>query len=359
MRKTARWIYKRTYDAVNHRLRSLADGRWAGHCLPTSIAILLTELCNARCVHCDIWKNSGREDSPTPEQWKRFLSDLRGWLGPVHVVFTGGEALMRPYTPEIVAHASSIGLFAETLTHGYWKDQAKIERLARAKPWRITLSLDAASETHTHIRGHKQFWERTHESLETLVRLRRDERLGYQIRLKTVVMSQNLEEVAEVARFAQRQGCEVFYQPIEQNYNTLEDPRWFEHSDNWPKDSQRAIAVARDLIRLKQEGLPIANSVAQLQHMIPYFEDPDAHRVATQSHQAHEGKALCAAQTTLQLQANGDVTVCYGMKPVGNIRSASIRQIWESRPRWWESGCCQERRCSDREKEAHALISIS
>src|SRR5258706_13607257 len=172
-------------------------------------------------------------------------------------------------------------------------------------------------------------------------------------------MSPNLEEVTEVARFAQQQGCEVFYQPIEQNYNTPEDPRWFEHSENWPKDPCRAVAVVRDLIRLKQEGLPIANSVNQLQHMIPYFEDPDAHRVSTQSHQAHEGKALCAAQTTLQLQANGDVTVCYGMKPVGNIKLAPIRKIWENRPRWWESGCCQERRCSDREKEALSLVSIS
>jgi len=359
MRKTTSWIYKRTYDAVNFRLRTLAGGRWAAHCRPTSIAVLLTELCNARCVHCDIWKNTNGEDSPTLEQWTQFLSDLRRWLGPVHVVFTGGEALMRPYTPEVVAHASSIGLFVETLTHGYWKDQTKMERLARSRPWRITVSLDAVGDTHTRIRGHKQFWERTRESLETLVRLRHYERLDYHVRLKTVVMSQNLEEVSEVARFAQQQGCEVFYQPIEQNYNTPEDPRWFEHSENWPKDSGRAIAVVRDLIRLKQEGLPIANSINQLQHMIPYFEDPDAHRVATQSHQAHEDKALCAALTTLQLQANGDVTVCYGMKPVGNIKSAPIRQIWKDRPRWWQGGCCQERRCSEREKKALSLVSIS
>jgi hypothetical protein len=47
------------------------------------------------------------------------------------------------------------------------------------------------------------------------------------------------------------------------------------------------------------------------------------------------------------------------MKPVGNIKSAPIRQIWEERPHWWEGGCCQERRCSEREKIALSLVSIS
>src|SRR3954447_22339123 len=133
------WVYKRLYDGVNYRLRTFAGGRFASKCRPTSIVILLTELCNARCVHCDIWKNKGKEDSPTPEQWKKVLSDLRAWLGPVHVVFSGGEALLRPYATDLVAHGSSIGLFIEILTHGYWDDQSKIEKLALAKPWRVTV----------------------------------------------------------------------------------------------------------------------------------------------------------------------------------------------------------------------------
>ena len=44
------------------------------------------------------------------------------------------------------------------------------------------------------------------------------------IRLKTVIMEHNLNDVGKVARFARSHGLEVFYQPIEQNYNTPEDP---------------------------------------------------------------------------------------------------------------------------------------
>ena len=136
----AKDVYRRAYMSANYRLRNVAGGKWADHCLPTDINILLTNLCNAKCVHCDIWKNKGKDDTPSVEQYKEMLSQLRRWLGPVHVVFTGGEALLRPYTPEIVGHAASIGLYAEMLTHGYWDDQTRIEKAALANPGRLTVS---------------------------------------------------------------------------------------------------------------------------------------------------------------------------------------------------------------------------
>src|SRR6266545_1519382 len=99
-------LYKRFYEASNYRLRAIAGGVFAAHCRPTSIVILLTERCNARCLHCDIWKNRGKEATPSVDQWKTTVWDLRRWLGPVHVVFTGGEALLMPFAPEVVSFAS-------------------------------------------------------------------------------------------------------------------------------------------------------------------------------------------------------------------------------------------------------------
>src|SRR5215467_3605025 len=134
--------YRRFYEGINYRLRTFAGGRAANLCRPTSIALLMTERCNARCIHCDIWKNRGRENTPTLTEWKMVLNDLRRWLGPVHVVLTGGEALLNPDTVELVAYGSSIGLFIEILSHGFWEDQSRIERLALARPGRVTISFD-------------------------------------------------------------------------------------------------------------------------------------------------------------------------------------------------------------------------
>src|SRR5208337_2352065 len=244
--------YDRVHSAVNYRLRTFAGGRLAASCRPTSIAILLTERCNARCLHCDIWKNRGKESTPSVDQWKAALRDLRRWLGRVHVVFTGGEALLMPFAPEVVAYASSLGLLVEHLTHGYWLDQSRIEKMAMGRPWRITISCDGIGATHDKIRGREHFFDTVETTIQTLLRLRREHGLGYTIRLKTVIMEHNLHDVANIARYARTHGLEVFYQPIEQNYNTPEDPRWFEHSDNWPKDRERAVAAVGELIELKR-----------------------------------------------------------------------------------------------------------
>lgn len=349
-------VYRRLYSGVNWRLRSFAGGRLASWCRPTSIIFLLTELCNARCVHCDIWKNRGKEDSPTPEQWKTVLKDLRKWLGPIQVTFSGGEALLRPFTLDLVRCASGLGLSLEVLTHGYWDDQSRIEALGLANPWRITVSVDGIGETHTRIRGRDKFWEKTYTTLQTLSRIRREKHLDYKIQLKTVVMKHNLHDVAAVARFAKEHEMEVFYQAIEQNYNTVEDPLWFEHSDNWPNDADKAVASIQELIELKRTGLPIANSRTQLEVMIPYFRNPASWSVAVQHHSAHEQRLNCSAMGMLQLQANGDVRVCSNAEPVGNVKRTSIREIWEGRPHLWEEGCCLQRRCANAEKQAFAVL---
>jgi MoaA/NifB/PqqE/SkfB family radical SAM enzyme len=284
------YAYKRVYEKVNYELRTLGGGRWASHCRPTSIGLMLSYRCNARCVHCDIWKNRGKEDSPTLEQWKTVLTDVRQWLGPVHIFISGGEALLKPYAIDVAAHGSSLGLFVEFLTHGYWDDQSKIEKLALAHPWRITISLDGIGEVHNRIRGREGFFNKTSASIETLKRVRRENKLDFEIRLKTVIMRQNLEHVCDVAHYASQEGMHVFYQPIEQNYDTDEDAKWFEHSNTFPDDSEKAVSAVNQLIQLKRYGLHIANSYAQLQAMIPYFRNPDAMRIATQSHSAHEEK---------------------------------------------------------------------
>lgn len=337
------YLKRRIYEGTNYRLRTIAGGRWASQCRPTSIALLMTERCNARCIHCDIWKNRGKEERPSSEQWRTLLNDLRVWLGPVQVVFSGGEALLNPLTIELVRYASSIRLFVELLTHGFWADQNKIEMLAAARPGRVTISLDGVGLVHDTVRGREGFFDRTEKTIQTLLQMRKILDSNLTIRLKTVIMQQNLSDVCNVARFAERHGLEVFYQPIEQNYNTIEDPLWFKRSDTWPVDEQRAIAVVRELKRLKSTGLPIVNSTEQLDAMISYFADPAAQRVAVQAHVVHEKKMVCSALTTLQVQANGDVTTCAAMARVGNIKERSIREIWSARPQWWESGCCLER----------------
>jgi MoaA/NifB/PqqE/SkfB family radical SAM enzyme len=337
----ANWLYKRGYDAVNFRLRRMADGRFAGHCRPVTINLLLTERCQARCLHCDIWKNTGREETPSVEELKRTLQEIRRWLGPVQITITGGEALLKPYAIELIRYAVSLELIVEVLTNGYWPQASKIEQLALADPWRITISLDGIGAAHDRIRGREDFFQRTNSTIELLCNLRRQQKLGYAILLKTVIMEHNLAELGTVARYADEHGVEVLYQPIEQNYNTADDPEWFDHTQNWPHDLSAVRAAVLELKELKQQRLPIVNSCDDLDAILKYFEDPRRLGVAVRAHVAPTRASLCAAITNMQIQANGDVRVCSQKPPVGNIRESSIRTIWEKRPQFWKNGCCR------------------
>ena len=346
---------RRLNEGLSYRLRTFAGGRLSSYCRPTSIVLLLTERCNARCIHCDIWKNRGNEDRPSLHQWQVLIADLKEWLGPVQVTLSGGEALLNRDTIELLSFGSSVGLFMELLTHGFWEDQAKIESLALARPSRVTISFDGIGETHDRVRGRAGFAKKTERTIQTLRRMRSEHHLDMAIRLKTVIMRQNLEDVCKVARFAQEENLEVFYQPIEQNYNTAEDAGWFTHSETWPSDTEKVVAIVKELRELKRQGLPIANSPAQLDAMIPYFANPTQSRIAIQAHSAHEPRLVCSALTMLQLQANGDVIVCNAQPAIGNIKTAPIRKIWQNRPRWWEGGCCLERRLN--ESQSAELVS--
>ena len=98
------WVRWSLYESLNYRLRTAVGGRFASQCRPISIILLLTENCNAKCLHCDIWKNRFKEDL-TLEDWKKVLTDLRQWIGRAHVLISGGEALMKPFTVDLVRHA--------------------------------------------------------------------------------------------------------------------------------------------------------------------------------------------------------------------------------------------------------------
>jgi MoaA/NifB/PqqE/SkfB family radical SAM enzyme len=335
--QSLRW---RAACAVSYRLRGIRNGRFAVRCRPTSITILLTERCNSRCTHCDIWKSRGPETTPTLEEWKKVLDDLREWLGPAQVTLTGGEALLRRDTTDILRHGSKLGLMMELLSHGYWPDAARMKQVALARPWRVTLSVDGIGESHNVVRGRPDFWAKTSASLDTLLRLRREESLSYTVLLKTVVMRQNLASVTDIARFAAEKGVGVFYQPIEQNYSTETDPLWYKNSPNFPPDPAQAVKVVDELIALQEQGLPIRNCRAQLEVMKSYFQDPTGLNLAVQSHSAHENQQFCSSMIGLQIQANGDVGGCSRMPHYGNIRETPIRQLWRNRPPYWLSGCC-------------------
>ena len=166
-----------------------------------------------------------------------------------------------------------------------------------------------------------------------------------------MIMEHNLHDVAAMARYAQTHGLEVFYQPIEQNYNTPEDPTWFEHSDNWPKDRERAVAAVQELIELKRQGLPIANSEHQLEVMIPYFRDPRSLLILTQSHRPTTSPSArhsrrCRSSPTATSGRAGAWTRSATSRRRPSARSGKVVRTGGNRDVAWDGGCRRPRKPS-------------
>ncbi len=103
---------------------------------PFSVMIILTARCNFRCAYCRSYERSV-PDPPTEEIF-RLIQDAAD-MGAWRVLFSGGEALVRPDIGEILHRAKATGLKVGLVSNGALIPQ-KID-LLRAVDY-VSLSID-------------------------------------------------------------------------------------------------------------------------------------------------------------------------------------------------------------------------
>lgn len=311
---------------------------------PSYVCAQLTMKCNSRCMHCDIWKTNFRERELTTEQWKNTLTSLHHWLGEFPMIFTGGESMLRPDTVELVTHAVDLGLKVELLTNGLLLTESLARAIIATGVGRVTISFDGVKdETFDRFRGSGKpgFAVKTRAALEMLNRYRRELNLPTEILIKTVISKNNLDELTEIANYAQENKFKLRYQPIEENYAAKKtDKLWFQKSPLWISDFEALEAQMRRLIELKKTNPWIENSKAEFERYIEYFKEPLRLMTEVQTHNVGRTKNVCRpAVSAFMISSNGDVRMCYMMKPIGNVAMQDPMDLWEKRPRCWMQHC--------------------
>lgn len=332
------------YEQVNYRLQTLSLRTGLNLSKPTFVCIKFTMRCNARCLHCDIYKPEHTPpDELTAAEWSEVLGRLRRWLGrgaPLSV--TGGEILMRRDAFEVLERAASLDFAIHLLTNGWMVDEARAERLMQVGARIVQVSLDGANpDTHDFLRGLKSFGRRAEAALGRLAAAR--DRLGVPTKLvvSTVIFRQNLGELAALVRKVKGLGVdEIKFQPVEQTYMEPDDPEWTKRSPLWVTDPAASDRALDELIALKREGWPIQNSVEYLEFIKVYFRDPAHAYEKGRSHDQHFRSRACrTAVGDFDMSSNGDVRLCYRMDPIGNLRRTDPEEIWNRRPRCWTKPC--------------------
>ncbi|MCL4498892.1 MAG: radical SAM protein [Chloroflexi bacterium] len=291
---------------------------------PTTVGLLITYRCQMRCKQCDIWTWSDRRDELSTEQWKAILRDLRRWLGPCHVQFGGGEPFLRQDLVELFSYASSLGIVPGTTTNAIAISSAKTRELMDCGLFNMNVSMDAIQpDKYEYLRGVPGAFGKLMSTIEELKARQRESNSRLRIIVKTTIMGYNLDQIVPLLDWVEQQGLlGIRLQLLDQNLGEERDPHWYQKSDLWVKEPAALDAVIDAILERKGRGAPVLNTEAYLHLARQYYRDPSSIGIV--------GGRCAVGWSAFNVNANGDVQLCYDMPSIGNLTRSTAAEIWHS-----------------------------
>lgn len=127
--------------------------------------------CNMSCRHCgsDCKVQPAVKDMPAGD-FLRVIDSITPHVDThkVFIIFTGGEALLRPDLEEVGLELYRREYPWGLVTNGFLLDERRLESLLNSGLHSITVSLDGFEEQHNWIRRHPQSFARATEAIRLL-----------------------------------------------------------------------------------------------------------------------------------------------------------------------------------------------
>lgn len=259
------------YFILNHGVQSyIRKVPYIGSVLskPTCVYMNVTHSCNLKCKQCDIWKNRLTEEM-SADEIKNVISDLRRWLGPFKITFAGGEPLIRKDVPDMIRFASERGVMTDLITNGTLLDKKTVDLLSSAQLGLLTISLDGIKEaTHDYIRGVRGAHKKIIKNLAYAKKRLRT-------RIMTVLLNKNLDETLLLIEWAKNNNLYgIEFQPLQHNFRKKYDSLWYMTSEFWPKDIKKLSHIIDTVIKMKNSGYPVLNTMCHLKLIKEYYKNP-------------------------------------------------------------------------------------
>ncbi len=149
----------------------------------------VTSRCNLACVHCyaAMCDATNISDLDTPSAL-RVLDDLAAFKCPV-VLFSGGEPLLRPDLPELVAYAVSLGLRAVVSSNGTLLNETTAQALKAAGTRYVGISIDGRPEVHDRFRGVQGAFFRTMDGIRAC------QAVGLKVGLRHTITTETADDI--------------------------------------------------------------------------------------------------------------------------------------------------------------------
>jgi pyrroloquinoline quinone biosynthesis protein E len=306
VKNTLRVAYLDFYESILHQLSK----RWSSLSFaPRSIQIECTTRCNLKCTFCEI---SYWSEPPADLQLENVQQMLAHLPQVQRVDLTGiGEALMNPSFLNIIEVLKSQGIYITLNDNFTLMTDATARRLVELGIDQIFLSLDGATkQTYESLRRGANF-ERVIANVRRLLAIKREMKQKLpEVKINTVVCSENYHELPDLVALAQKMGIGMV-QFV--NVMTFEETNKLDISgDQVQQKFEAALALARQLgILVKVE---LFQKLPVQQCDFPW----------TRNFVTHDGYVHPCCYTT----QSGDRTT-QNQRSLGNLLSHSFTEIWQ------------------------------
>jgi radical SAM protein with 4Fe4S-binding SPASM domain len=286
---------------------------------PVKIYGIINERCNFKCRYCEYWRLEHYQDELPIDEWKSGLASLKDFLGSYHIEFSGGEPFIKKGFLDLLEWCHEQNITFGVTTNGSALKPKIITRFLETHPFNMNVSVDSNNpEIHDHMRGIPGSLKHL---LSAIPQLREEQaRLGinFPVIIKPTVCAPNFRQLPEMVEWATRDlgGTIINFQPVDRWTSETYDELWIEKKDH--ADLQ---AVVNELIQMKRDGLPIMNSELTMNLWVKHYLEE----------KAPESAMPCrVGLRNYFIRSNGDVEVCWYWPPIGNIKSQTAEEIWQS-----------------------------
>jgi MoaA/NifB/PqqE/SkfB family radical SAM enzyme len=233
---------------------------------------------------------------------------------------------MRPDLMQFLELAKQQALEIVLITNGWFLDRGTLDQLESIGVDRLMVSLNSLDAvTHDETRGKPGSHERVMKAIEAW----RARPGAIDLSLSTVVVEGNCGELTSLARFAENGGLSgIIFQVLAAqeahypfaNETSMPQPAssWYTQDPRWVRRTDLLRQQVHELLQMQRGGSPILNPSSQLRYFPLYYEEPDAIR-----------RLPCLGTLSrMYIDPFGDIRVCYGYPPVGNVLHDDPRETW-------------------------------
>jgi len=302
---------------------------------PPVITLALTDYCNLNCKMCPFQRSDIEKNHLDFTLIKKLIDQVYTYK-PYISLCGRGEPFLHPDFFEIISYVKSKGLLCAVDTNGTLIEK-NVDKLLSSRIDIVNVSIDSVGEIQDQIRGVPGAFQKAVDGIRAL--RAKSEKFKPMVRINCVITGYSFDHLEDVYQLAKDLGidvlnlCHSFYVRTERMLRAQE-----KISENLPKPREKIswdtvdTAVSKmnhdnlfktiEMLKRKDEGvivtvLPNLNSSEKLRSYYSFKGFVEKYN------------AKCAWKHT-NIYPNGDVEMCDGLYPMGNLNDNSFLEIWNN-----------------------------